>query len=154
MKRRTQTFRGRLIATHGVAELRKDFEHVFNDPKPPSLDFRWTSIPKRSSIDDVVPGCDCALKLIDDSVLIGHYIVETAHRIRFRPWGRGELVLAKTEVVGARPLGAHTWAERRAVTQRQAATAQLESATGLVRLGPVLGRERIEPATNGLPEHV
>jgi len=77
-------------------------------------------VPKISSLDDVMPGSDAALKFCDGSVLVGHYLVETAHRLRFRPWGQSERVFAKSEIVGARLLGPHTFAERRAVAQRQA----------------------------------
>ena len=105
----------------GVASLRRDFERVPKDePRPKRLDFGWMSVPKMSSLDDVLPGSDVALRFIDGSTLVGHYITETAQRIRFRPWGQPERVFAKSEIVGARLLGAHSWAERQAIVKKQA----------------------------------
>lgn len=109
------------MPTHGVREVRRDLESLWNEPKPPPLSFGWMYIPRKSSIDDAAPGVDCALRLADGRELVGRYVDESANSIRFRPWGASELVIEKVSITGARVLSAHRWAERNAVTRRQSA---------------------------------
>lgn len=116
---------------HGVEDLRHDFSRLMrDDPEPPPLSFRWMVPPRLSSIHDVIPGSDVALRLIDDSVIVGHYVSETALRIRFRPWGLSERFFAKSEICGACLVGAHSWAERHEVTTTQAAEYAESKETG------------------------
>jgi len=118
-RRRPRMVRGRLVPTHGVKEVRALFARMGSDREPPPLSFAWAVPPLRSSLADVIPGSDVALRLVDDSVIVGHYVSETARRIRFKPWGLSERMLAKSEISGACLLGPHRWAERHAVAQQQ-----------------------------------
>jgi len=134
MKRRTQTFKGRLVARHGVNEVRRELESMWNDPAPAALNFSWASVPKKSSTADIIPGADVALRFVDGSVIVGRVVDESRYSIRFRAWGCcSEKFFAKSEIDGVRVVGAHTYAERRAVTERQAAARGTERIRELTR---------------------
>ena len=125
MRRKQRHGNFRPNPNHGLPELRRSIERVPKDePKPKRLDFSWMSVPKVSSLEDVLPGADVALKFCDGSTLAGHFVSETSLRVRFKPFGCGEAIFAKSEIIGARLVGAHTFSERQAVAKKQASAAR------------------------------
>ncbi len=110
----------KLVRRHGVADVRRTLARMADDPSPPRLRFDWMYVPRDSSLDDVVPGTECAVQLRDGRVLVGRFVEETPTEVRFRPWGLAELVLPRAAVAGARVLGPHRWGERQEIARRQA----------------------------------
>jgi len=117
--------------------MRALLERMGPDPEPPPLSFGWARVPKKSSIADVSPGADCAIRLADGRELIGRFVDERRRTITFRPWGAPVLVVPKNEITGATVLGSHRWVERRAVSERQARE-RMERIRGLPSAGAIV----------------
>ncbi|HNS98791.1 MAG TPA: hypothetical protein PLJ27_05755 [Polyangiaceae bacterium] len=93
---------------------------------------RWCTPPvsARWSL-ELTEGADVCLRLCDGRVLVGRCLLATAaladDGIRWlsgfvvlRLWGRTVPTrIARTRIVGAMPVGPHSWQERRAIIERQ-----------------------------------